>query len=70
MVRVQTVLGSDSHRDLPLHVWAGEIPLFMTQSQHSDLTGTPPILLATLHSLWEKINPAGEGQVNIWYPES
>lgn len=26
--------------------------------------------MATLQILWEKLNPAGEGQVNIWYSDS
>lgn len=48
-------------------------PPVHAQSIHTDLTGTDlcsPILLATLHSLWEKLNPAGEGQVNIWQTDS
>lgn len=68
MVRLQTVLASDPHRDLLLQVWAGETPLFMPKActlTSQVLIYAPPILLATLHNLWEKLNPAGEGQVNI-----
>lgn len=54
-------------------VWAGETPLFMHKAftlTSQVLIYAPPILLATLHSLWEKLNPAGEGQVNIWQTDS